>query len=213
MPPPKIILSLSCMCLAGVFGIIAWHRLPRSFRLLPIVCLLGFTVTIGALYIFPNHWLFNLYIIAEFLLIVLAATSRTSSFFTKRIVPSFLLLYILAWSVYVISCGIHELAYPVFLLGCLLISITYINVLFRLYISGERVEKKRITLLCFALLLYFACSIPLFAMLKFLIHSSSDRAQKLYNTINWALSLVRYALLAIFFLLYALKKNESSGKY
>ncbi len=188
------------MLLSGLAGIAVWTRIPPQVRALVILLFITFIITYSAGHFSNNGWLFNFYIPVEFCMISWGATAYLSSFFTKRILPLFAILYFCIWIGSLIFFGIKQFSYPAYLSGCIMLSVTYLSVLFQITLSGTIKYRKEIFLLCFAILLYYACIVPLFGMLNYLNRRNSEVALGLYSTINWGLGITSNVLIGIYFL-------------
>jgi len=201
------------MLLSGAAGIYAWNGLPKATRSLVFQCFAGILITITARYWRPNGWLHNLYMLLDFGLVLWAATAFLPHRISRWYIPAAYILYLAAWFASLLNSGatsfeMQPFAIWAFLTGCILITILYLVVLFHVTLSGIIVRQKSTFFLCFAILLYYACSTPLYGMLNYLIQYYPHTAQLLHQNINWGLSNTRYLFIGIYFLSFAWKHSN-----
>lgn len=97
---------------------------------------------------------------------------------------------------------------------CLIMTIVYTYVLYRLiWGSRERTRtEKAAMIVCIGLLVYFACSVPLIALLHYMQQHDPETGSYLFTLIIDVTANLRYLLVAVAFLMVGttIEKNQRS---
>lgn len=200
--PVKIIIAIICMILAGIAGLWVRNRLQPAIRPIIALCFLAACITVASRHWQPNGWLHNIYIPFDFGIVMYAATSFLTGRIRSLYMPLMALAYAAVWIILILVNGIQPFCNWAYLTGCIFITITYLYASFQIAMSDNMPDRKSAFFFCFAILLYYAPAVPLFAMLNYLIGHDPALATTLYGNINWTLSNARYLLIAIYFLTY-----------
>jgi hypothetical protein len=155
-----------------------------------------------------NLWLFNLYMLAELLLMGWAAILFVTATRLKIIFGSLMFSYVIFWAIMIRLHSIFEFASNCMILGCILMVFFYIMVFFgsSLFSSGGLFNQP-IFWTCFATILYFGCDIPVMGLYNFLAEKMPEIGGKLAN-INTYLDIIRYPLYGVSFLLLGRMKQK-----
>ena len=87
---------------------------------------------------------------------------------------------------------------------CIALVFSYLLVLMQLLsVNTKKLFREPVFILCITLILYYACNIPFWAYLDYLIHHENSVARKLYGLITHPLNVFMYSSIAYCFVLAA----------
>jgi len=200
-------LSFIVKIIAILLGIIYWNKFSTPYKLLTIQCCIVFLVEAWGKYLNAttgqnNVIIFNGYSLIELWLLGYIGLELISIKFKKFFVYALVLLtifWIYSYSVY----GPEQFFNWYFVLQCFFLLILYTIVLITKAMFNRKVLwKQPLFLLCVSLILYYACTIPLFGTINYLVQSNMKMAARLFY-ISHAINILRYTLVALAFYLYA----------
>lgn len=149
-----------------------------------------------------NSWVFNIYMLIEFVLICIAGIYFISRSSAKDIVKVVLIAFVLLWFLYWHLSSIGTLFNWFFVLSSLFSVMLYAYIMLtETLFRKKNVYDNPIFIISSSVILYFACTIPLFGAIKLLIDDNVATANQLY-LINAFANILRYSLVAIAFYLY-----------
>lgn len=195
---------LGVKVVALIFGVYFWKKLDLGYKVLLAQVLFAFIAEaagkILSVKYYPNAWVFNIYMLIEFLLLSIAASLFITRF--KKIVIVIISCFVIAWVLQAYNSGLTKLFNWLFVLSSLGITVMYAAILFMHGMFTKRhFYSDPLFLVCVSIVVFFACIIPLFGLLNYLIKDDIIIAKKLY-LINVGASIFRYSLVAIAFYLY-----------
>ena len=211
--------EISCLSLAFLGGIISWKKLSPFFKALfiQVVVWIAFYSYANLITIQQqaNHqaintqWLMNIHLVLETGLLLWAARFM----YAKTNDRWFLVLGAIGFTVVYISQValngfLHYLHYAD-LTECIVITLVFAPVLFNSP-AGKTGLPLRIA--CVALLIYFACSVPYVSLMNYLQQHSPKLNSLLYHLISDILANVRYALVALAFVVQYRNNNNEIRK-
>lgn len=208
--------EITCLSLALFFGWITWRRLDKFFRILVLqVSLWSLVYTVGHLITLnqqhhnqpiDNQWLMNIHMIFETGLLLLAARFVNRETKNGLLIQLGTLAFVIVYAIQVIYNGFQNYLHYADLTECVVITLVYTPILFTAPI-GKKGRPLRIV--CVALLLYFACSIPYVSLMNYLQVHSPKLNSMLYHVISDVLANLRYLLIALAFVShYRNNRNE-----
>lgn len=154
-----------------------------------------------------NLWLFNYYMIVDFVLMGTAAMYFFEKRKTKIILAGIMTALTIIWLINIYKTGIYTLANTFFLLDCIFLAVVYFIILFRTTLfKGVPLLKTPLFWLCGSVVLYYTGIVPYKAIENTLIASSVKLAAKLFM-INQVLNIIRYPLVGITFYLVGSKSK------
>lgn len=199
---------LSAKVIAVIIGVYNRKILPVQYKILILQVFIAFSAEISGKYLnhiqhSNNSWVFNLYMLAEVILLGIAGKYFINTNKAGRLIISILSSFIILWIYFFFSLGITKLFNWFFVLSSLFSVGLYIYIMLHKVLFNKRTIYNNPTfLICLSVIIYFACIIPLFGSIMFLINDNLVIAEKLY-LINAFANILRYALVAIAFYLYA----------
>ncbi len=215
----EIIKDLIGMSIALSTGFIYLKRLSLFYRIHFYQVLLSLLNYWGARFITSHQLgasitlntaqLFNVYIIVEFFLLIIAA----SVFFGKKKIDRILvwasILFLIALITQVGILGITEFANYGFMIGSLILVLVYVIIIYR---SIERHDNK-LTMspsiwLAVGIVIFFACNTPYMVFFRYLNEHHLELSQLLFTFITETLEIIRYLLLALSFWLYGRQQTS-----
>lgn len=157
-----------------------------------------------------NVWLFNSYYLIELWLLLLCAYLLISNSLFKRIILSLLLLGTAIWASNIYIVGFNTLIIWSILFNSIAFVFSYSYILYNLifYDDAKLIVQPKFWL-CMSMIIYFACNIPLFGLLNFLVDNDMHLAKNLF-WINLILNFIRYPMVAVSF--YLLGKQGLAAK-
>lgn len=191
---------------------LTWHKMPSSFRLLIFQTTLAvIAITVGAFYFFKrlnNAIFFNFYMALEFLLLFFSTWSllaiRRKSIYTT----SCIIIFFTIWFSSLLIDGLNVFANWALVMSCIITATTYLLITINTLNTTGAATKKGLYFICFSIILYHCCDIPLFSAYGYLLKNDRPLLNDLFF-INRILSLIRYSFIAVgFMLLYKSSKNS-----
>lgn len=197
---------VSAKCVAIIIGFYYRKTLPYQYRLLVWQVIIALIAEVLGKYLnlihhSNNSWVFNIYMLAEVILIGWAGSFFIDNKSTQSLIKTSVCGFILLWIYYYYSLGISNLFNWFFVLSSLFSVGVYTYIILRRVLFSGNIYSNPVFLICISIIIYFACVIPLFGTIKFLIKDNAVIAEKLY-LINAFANVLRYALVAIAFYLY-----------
>jgi hypothetical protein len=214
-----LIAEITCLSLAFIAGCFTWKRLSPFFKVLFLQVVVWIVVyTCGNIITYQqqlinqpidNQWLMNIHLVLETGLLLWAARFM----YAKTNGRWFLVLGAIGFTVVYISQValngfLHYLHYAD-LTECIVITLVFAPVLFNSP-AGKTGLPLRIA--CVALLIYFACSVPYVSLMNDLQQHSPKLNSLLYHLISDILANVRYALVALAFVVQYRNNNNEIRK-
>lgn len=202
-----IILSCVIKVFCIILGLSKWRNFSTGYKIIVLQILVALFVEIGGLYIgeiqhHNNAWLYNIYLLVEVILLTIAAVNFTKSTKLNRI---FLLSATLVSSywIYLFVTKQHNQLFNWFIIISAFLSLSmYIIVLLdNAIFSQKNLVHQPLFLLGSSIIIYYACIIPLFGVINYLLENSYAYARKLYY-INQSVNILRYSLVVIALYLY-----------
>ena len=187
--------SLEFICL--IAGLVLYRRLTLPWRLVHALVGLAFFVEVSAIFIIkyqsrPNTlWLYNLYILAEILLLAIPALllirRKPATILGGTGIVGVLSIWIYQFS----QLPLTQLFSYAYIGTSLLLTALYLSVLIHSALTPEMELRRSEALLCVAMIVYSGCNIPLFGVFNYLAEKKSSYL--LLAPIINLLSVVRYA--------------------
>jgi hypothetical protein len=201
--------------IALIAGIFFYKGFIKGWKILTIQVIIAFAVELSAYYIRTNHqpngWLFNFYLIADFVLLISVAYFLIQ---VKRFQFIFLgafSLFMLVWLYDVFYLfGISKFATHAYTVSSFLLIATYLYLLFYDTLHWKKaVYLSPVFWLSIAIIVFYGCNISYFYLMDIIIKTLS-KDQK--NLLLWLLKLlvaIRYLLVALsFYLVYYNNKGN-----
>lgn len=200
--------EISCLSLAVFFGVLAFSRMNRFFRVLFLQVVIWSLFYSGSYIItrwqqanhlpIDNQWLMNLHLILETGLLLAAAWLVLPEMLRSALTFGAFSLFLLVFGIQAMNLGIGTYLNYADVAECLVITLVFSVVL---YHSGQQTripfwyspEKWA----CLGILIYFACSVPYVSMMNYLEHTNPKVNTFLYYLISGVLANIRYLLLAL----------------
>lgn len=197
-------ISLLSVLIACVFGIISYNYNGIFLRAIFYMTFFSLVVevtgeTLGIMYR-SNIWLFNLYLLPNTLLTGIAGTYLFNKVLNKYLIRIGLLIWSIFWFIQLYTNGIAIFANRAFLFGGLLLIVVYLVSLKNLFVSTTVFYKQPEFWVAIAVIVYYACNIPSFGLINYLISHHDFAATNLYY-INNILSIFYYSLISYSFYL------------
>lgn len=202
---------------AIMFSIAVWGTLLRKKLPLPLVFVL-LQVYIGVLCEVAgqimryagrhNSALFNGYILAEFLLLIVTVVLWTQNRIVKRLIAFLAIAYVGVWCFLLFTGAMQVFASKVFLLGCLILSGSYFYVILKVTSTTDNAMKQPIFWICLGITIYFCSVIPLFGMFQYFENNNKRNLGSHLYIINDIVGIVRYAMI-----LYGLTLTKKETAY
>ncbi len=185
-----------------VLGTLGFRSLPVAARLVLAHLVVTISTEITGLYLThvlkasQNIWLYNGYILVEFVLIMCIGYFLLPSKKAKALLFLALPLFLAVWIMDLRQTPSGLLLNFSFLIGCIILSSFFLWQLFNL-LKAEQNDIALI-LLCLSVLIYFSCCIPIFSFFNYFLDSTGELKQLFYGS-NHVLSIIRYGLIAFSF--------------
>lgn len=194
--------------LAALIAIWMFRVLPTFTKLIAVqVILAGVVEQIGT-YLKGQHktnaWVYDIYLLPEFVLLTLASYFLIPSLRRKRILFVLIPIYTIVWAYYRLSPE-HPPIEPLWVTGYIIIMILYLTAIIEMTIVGR--DDRPSLLIAFSLLAYFAGVVPLFSLLSYLASLDKGSVSKV-TVINQGLCLVRYGAFIIACILFYRRKRK-----
>jgi hypothetical protein len=200
--------------IALIAGIFFYKSFTKGWKLLSIQVIIAFAVELSAYYIRMNHqpngWLYNIYLIADFTLLITVAYFLIQD---KRFQFLFLgafSLFMLVWLYDVVYLyGITKFAAHAYIASSILLIATYLYLLFYDTLRWKKaVYLSPVFWLCIAIIVFYGCNITYFYLMDTIIKTLSKEQKDLLLWLLKILVAVRYVLIALsFYLVYYNNKN------
>ena len=201
----KLLNEVGLQAVVMVLGLIGYRRLPLFFKLIWWQVIASvFNYSMGQLlahYFKVNQATYNVYIVIEALLLVLAGFYVLKSTKFRQARMWLLLLIIVVFVGQVLISGIGTLANYALCIYSIMIAGVYLLVLFQA-IDRRREEKhaNAIILVGLGIVICFACNAPYWAMFNYLNETYMEISTLLYNYVLNPLSNLRYLMVALGFI-------------
>jgi hypothetical protein len=195
-----LLAAIASVCLIGI-----WYskRLNTPFLLINIQCFVALVVEITAKFLIKeNTSLYNIYIVLEVIIVLLAGRLFSENGRVQRIATVGLIICVLIWVVeYAVLANRIVFLNTAFLINCVMISALYMVVMIQSAASASDIFRTGTFWLCLAHILYFGSVIPFFAMYDYFTQENFRLGYQLY-LINSVIAIVRYVLIAASFWLF-----------
>jgi hypothetical protein len=153
-----------------------------------------------------NQWLYNIEMLVEFSLLVLAIHYLFADKFVLYLSGSLYSLFLIVLFAQLKASGLSSFANYALAASGLTVTILYTLLLYRKFKTDPSSLKKSPEVIAsIGLIIYFACNVPYFSLFNYLNVHYPDLSKKLFHMITDVLANVRYVCLAIAFWL--VRKN------
>ncbi len=207
--------EISCLSLAFLGGIISWRKLTPFFKALfiQLVIWIVFYSCANLLTIQQqaNHqaintqWLMNIHLVLETGLLLLAAQFMYGKANGRLLLVLGATGFVVVYIAQVALNGFQSYLHYADLTECVVITLVFVPILFN---SPAGKEGLPLRIACMALLVYFACSVPYVSLMNYLQHRSPKLNSLLYHLISDILANLRYALIALAFVMQYRNNNK-----
>ena len=198
----------SCLSLAVFFGVLAFRRMDRFFRVLFLqlviwslfyLCSHGITIWQQENHLpIDNQWLLNVHLIIETGLLLMAAWFVLPEMLRSPLTFGAFSLFLLVFGIQAMNLGIGTYLNYADVAACIVITLVFSVVL---YHFGQQTNapfwSSPEKWACLGILLYFACSVPYVSMMNYLERTNPQVNTFLYYLISGVLANIRYLLLAL----------------
>lgn len=204
-----VIIPLCCAVVAILAGLIYREWLPASVQLLLIEAALSIGSDITGL-LNPTHTniVFNVFMLSDTFLLILASTSLQRSNRKLILKTIFLLTFFVVWALSVGISSINTFANFAFAVGGLCVILDYLYTVFLNETGEDRKLAVPVRTLSFALVLYHCGTFTFFIALPYLMNESTP---EYILDINTWLDSIKYILIALSFYLFK-RYHEPSEK-
>jgi len=215
-----LIAEITCLSFAFIAGCFTWKRLSPFFKVLFLQVLVWIIVyTCGNIITYQqqlinqpvdNQWLMNIHLVLETGLLLWAAQfmyrKTNGRWFLIAGGAGFAVVYIAQ----VALNGFQHYLHYADLTECIVITLVFAPILHN---SPNGKTGLSLRTACVALLVYFACSVPYVSFMDYLQQHSPELNSRLYHFISDVLANLRYALIALAFVIhYRNNKTERIRK-
>lgn len=192
-----------------LIGVVYYKRLPKAFKLvlcqviLALICeSLAKYLIVSHSYRYNNLWIFNIYLLGEIWLNGIAGRMLINNKTIKKVIPFLLAGLTVLWSINIYVESMASFANWCFIATSIVLIFIYFAVLFDLALfKNQRIVNQPAFWLSLSILLFFGCDLPYFGLRNYLIGHQLNGIEHRLHTINTILSLIRYPLIAISFIL------------
>ncbi len=204
-----VIIPLCCAVVAVLAGLNYREWLPASVRILMVEAVLSIGSDITGL-LNPTHTnvVFNVFMLSDTFLLILASTSLQRSNRKLILKTIFLLTFFVVWALSVGISSIYTFANFAFAVGGLCVILDYLYTVFLNETGENRKLAVPVRTLSFALVLYHCGTFTFFIALPSLMNESTP---EYILDINTWLDSIKYLLIALSFYLFK-RYHEPSEK-
>lgn len=199
------LIALSPMFLAAIAGITTYRNLSWLHRLLLFQVILYIPTDIYGISLLPenNCWVFNLSMVIEIPLVLLAAMMYFKTKTARLIFMALLFSFFGVYCIDIYTKNSNQLYVQAYLCGGVFITASYLSILFfHFFERKDQDHSLSLTLTCLGISLFFACMAPYLSMMDQLQLKDAHNNKQLFLVIIGSLDKVRYSLTAIAFLLH-----------
>lgn len=199
----KQLLDLLPMGLAILTGILAYKKLPLFYRILFLqVCIFIVFDLYGTTIPHNNVVVYNISMIIEINLFYLAAHTYFNSIKSKRVMLSFCFLFISLFLFNIYFSGIHQFAKYAYIAGGILITGTYMTILYYHFIKrNDKYDSLPFVLAIIGSIIYFSGMVPYLSVIDYFQKKDPTLNKVLFQYLIIIPGTVRYLCLAIAFLI------------
>ncbi len=206
-----IILSIISNLLVVLLGFITFKSHSKSFNYIFFSSICGIIAELSGIIVSNlnanNAVVYNVFILVNTAIIFFAGTFFLSKKNVSNLFIALLLIWELFWVYRLIYSPLGHFSNNSFISASVMLVLLYIVVLLDLIQSNKPIsENLQPYLLCIAILIYYAGTIPTFGLLDYLMQHYPKIAKNLYY-INNSLSIAYYTTLSYAFYLYIPKKS------
>jgi hypothetical protein len=208
-------LSIIVKVAAIVVGVVYWKWLPLPYRIIMAQVFVGILAEtagkiMNMLHYPSNQWVFNIYMLAETLLIGSAAYFFMKEGRARRLAKYLLLSFIVCWPLCLYAYTVFHFfsAYYVSYSFFLILLYTYVLTNYALF-TKKKLLGNPLFIICISVIMMFAGTIPFFGTLKHVVENDIDVALLLFYVII-TINLIRYLLVTIAFYLCG---SQAKGGY
>lgn len=194
---------------AIAIGAIYIRALSTAHRLLLLQVVLAVITELTAWYLAAaykanNMWVFNIYVIIEFWLLLMAGRGFIASRSVKTGIVYSIILISFIWTVEVFFQGFKKWPTKTVTIGCILIMIVYFKALFdQVLFSKMPPYKLSIFWLSLSLILFYGCVLPFMALYNFFSVYYAEISRVLQDYMINIVNFLRYPMMGIAFYLHA----------
>jgi len=202
LPVSQILMDLSTTILAILIGLLAYQKLPAFYRILFFQAL-AYLIIDSYASTFPNNGIaYNLEMLFEFSLVFLASAIYFKARNGRILIPGLFSIFLLLF-VFDIYSSPKEFAYHAYVTGGIMSTGIYLIILFFHFLGKkDNYHTSSLILTCLGIAIYFACMVPYLSMMTNLQQQNAESNKELFKLIIVTLSLLRYFLLALAFLMH-----------
>lgn len=200
LPLSQILMDLSTTILAILIGLLAYRKLPTFYRVLFFQALAYLIIDSYAVTYPNNGMVYNISILIEIGLLLLAAHVYFKTFVSKWISFIGYFAFLLVWCFDIYYHGKNQLAYHAYILGGIFITAMYIRILFDHYTKkNDNFRNAPLLLSCLGIFIFFAGIVPYLSMMYYLQGLDSVLNKRLFQYMMVYPAIIRYFLLALAF--------------
>ncbi|TSJ45382.1 hypothetical protein [Fluviicola chungangensis] len=200
--------EISCISLALFFGILAFRKMDRFFRVL-LLQVMVWSLFYACSHVITsyqhahhlpinNQWLMNIHMLIETGILLAAAWCVLPKMLRTPLVIGAFSLFLLVFGVQGSGQGFGTYLNYADVTACIGITLVFSVVLYNFgQTTSTAFWKSPEKWACLGILLYFACSVPYVSMMNYLERTNPAINTFLYYLISGVLANVRYFLLAL----------------
>lgn len=191
------------LIIALLLGLITFRALSGTGKIVVAQMCCAVLTEAAGLYIImvlhkQNIWLYNTYILVEFLLLLAGGYLLQPRQSLKKWAIGMAVAYPIIWIINMSFVKGGFFVDKTFMTGCILLTSFYLWQLISLLRKGQ--QDYTTLLICYGILVYFCCSIPLFSFINYFLNIDWEISAKLYH-IGHILNIIRYCIVGTGFLL------------
>lgn len=191
--------------LACGVGIYTFTKLDCFSKLIAFQVFIAFLIELIGLQIRIQHtsnvWLYNLYMLAEFSLLIIAAGLKSTKVSRKSII--LLLIFCVCWGVEIYWNSIEIFAVNTYVLGATILLVSFSVVLYRSVQNRDPLFRQSMFWFSIGIILFYGCNIPFFAMHNYIANYSNTVQMNLLTTLMIIFGHIRYLCMAIGFIAFS----------
>ncbi|MES2132211.1 MAG: hypothetical protein V4506_07655 [Bacteroidota bacterium] len=197
----RILIDLSPMFIAILIGMLVYKKLPVFYRILFFQVLIFTVVDIyGTTIPINNVLVYNISMIIEINLFFLAAYTYFNSIASKRMMFIFCSLFISLFLFDICYSGMHQLAKHAYIAGGILITGTYITILYYHFIKrDDKYNTLSLVLVSVGSIIYFAGMVPYLSIMDYFQKKDPIFNKVLFQYLMVIPGSIRYLCIAMAF--------------
>lgn len=193
------------MFLALITGAFAFRFFNKFYKLIFFQVVLSIVFYIGAyvilMYQASNHWMYNVYIFAEVMILLYAAQLYLSGSTRKRIVLIGIISFLSIYVIEGVTDGFSDILNITLVAAGLIVVVVYGMVMYSALHQTDFDWKMSPELwLCIGTLVYFACNVPFIGLIHQLLRYDAKLVDSLFY-ITEVLAAIRYLMVSVAFII------------